>query len=255
MRPSSFNQLVIGTVCFFKFTSGHSFILAIEGGNRRRSTGFGTRLTSRGNLVQNTGIILQKEITSGATTACGRIFGGDGLKPFVIDVDQELALGKLLNPPSNWRTSLILTPYVFTAEEDGVPSATEDGSISMSVYVHNPDGAGPYTCEFSSDATLQQLQPMSITTQIEGEKGTNPASKDFAYPLVANLPRDAICRGGAGGDTCIMRCINPLGFGSCAAIKPFSPPNLPPNQPPNQLANQPGTATMNQFQRRTMILD
>ncbi|KAH9442676.1 hypothetical protein Pst134EA_031646 [Puccinia striiformis f. sp. tritici] len=233
MRPSSFNQLVIGTVCFFKFTSGHSFILAIEGGNRRRSTGFGTRLTSRGNLVQNTGIILQKEITSGATTACGRIFGGDGLKPFVIDVDQELAL----------------------AEEDGVPSATEDGSISMSVYVHNPDGAGPYTCEFSSDATLQQLQPMSITTQIEGEKGTNPASKDFAYPLVANLPRDAICRGGAGGDTCIMRCINPLGFGSCAAIKPFSPPNLPPNQPPNQLANQPGTATMNQFQRRTMILD
>ncbi|KNE90323.1 hypothetical protein PSTG_16227 [Puccinia striiformis f. sp. tritici PST-78] len=233
MRPSSFNQLVIGTVCFFKFTSGHSFILAIEGGNRRRSTGFGTRLTSRGNLVQNTGIILQKEITSGATTPCGRIFGGDGLKPFVIDVDQELAL----------------------AEEDGVPSATEDGSISMSVYVHNPDGAGPYTCEFSSDATLQQLQPMSITTQIEGEKGTNPASKDFAYPLVANLPRDAICRGGAGGDTCIMRCINPLGFGSCAAIKPFSPPNLPPNQPPNQLANQPGTATMNQFQRRTMILD
>ncbi|WAR57908.1 hypothetical protein PtB15_5B138 [Puccinia triticina] len=167
MKTSSFIQFVVGIICLLQFTWGHSFILAIDGGNRRRSTGFGTRLTSRGNLVQNTGIILQKEITSGATTPCGRIFGGDGLKPFVIDVAQELAF----------------------AEEDGVPSATEDGSISMSVYVHNPDGGGPYTCEYSSDATLQQLQPMVITTQIEGDKGTNPAAKDFAYPLVANLPK------------------------------------------------------------------
>jgi hypothetical protein len=59
----------------------------------------------------------------------------------------------------------------------------------MGVYVHNPDGSGPYTCEYSSDATLQQLQPMPITTQIEGEKGTNPAAKDFVYPLVAKLPK------------------------------------------------------------------
>ncbi|EFP81257.1 uncharacterized protein PGTG_06878 [Puccinia graminis f. sp. tritici CRL 75-36-700-3] len=236
MNPSFFNQLVIVTICLIEFSSGHSFILAIDGGNRRRSTGFGTRLTSRGNLVQNTGIILEKEIASGVTTPCGRIFGGDGLKPFVIDVAQELA----------------------SAEEDGVPSATEDGSISMSVYVHNPDGGGPYTCEYSSDATLQQLQPMTITTQIEGDKGTNPAAKDFAYPLVANLPNDAICRGGIGGDTCIMRCINPLGFGSCAAIKPFLPINQPSlNQPPpNQLPpNQPGVPRMDPFKRRSMILD
>jgi hypothetical protein len=45
-----------------------------------------------------------------------------------------------------------------------------------------------------------------------------------------------------------MRCINPLGFGSCAAIKPF----LPTNQPP---LNQPGVPRMDPFKRRSMILD
>ncbi|PLW15446.1 hypothetical protein PCASD_04590 [Puccinia coronata f. sp. avenae] len=221
MRSSLLKHVVVGTFFLVKCTSGHAFILAIDGGNKRRSTGFGTRLTARGNLVQNSGIILQKEITAGETTPCGRIFGGDGLKAFVIDVAQELA----------------------SAELDGVPSANEDGSVSMGVYVHNPDGSGPYTCEYSSDATLQQLQPMPITTQIEGEKGTNPAAKDFVYPLVAKLPNDAICRGGTGGDTCIMRCINPLGFGSCAAIKRYSPPN------------QSGGSLANSLKRRSMILD
>lgn len=94
MRPSLLNHVAMGTFFLIEYTWGHSFILAIEGGNRRRSTGFGTRLTSRGNLVQNTGIMKKKEIEAGTTTPCGRIFGGDGLKPFVIDVAQELANGK-----------------------------------------------------------------------------------------------------------------------------------------------------------------
>lgn len=191
---------LVGTSCLFRFNYGHSFILSIDGANERRSTAFGARLTSRGNLVQNTGIILQKEIDAGTTTPCGRIFGGIGLEPFVIDIQKELAL----------------------AEADGVASATRNGSISMGVYAHNADGAGPYTCEYSSDISLKQLQPMEISRQIEGDKGNNPAAKDFVYPLVAILPLNAICRGGAGGNTCIMRCINPLGFGSCAAIQPFS---------------------------------
>jgi hypothetical protein len=96
MRSSLLKHVVVGTFFLVKCTSGHAFILAIDGGNKRRSTGFGTRLTARGNLVQNSGIILQKEITAGETTPCGRIFGGDGLKAFVIDVAQELASGKLV---------------------------------------------------------------------------------------------------------------------------------------------------------------
>ncbi|EGG07136.1 uncharacterized protein MELLADRAFT_86083 [Melampsora larici-populina 98AG31] len=184
----------------FRSTNAHSFILAIEGSNGQRSTGFGTRLTSRGTLVQNTGIIHTGDMASGQVGPCGRIFGGDGLPASAVDVQKEMAI----------------------AEADGISAAGEDGSVPMSMFAHNADGGGPYECGYSSDMSLKVFKPMNISLQIEGEGGKNPEAKEFAYPLTSVFPPDAECSGGTGQDTCIMRCKNPLGFGSCAAVKLFS---------------------------------
>ncbi|KAG0142168.1 hypothetical protein CROQUDRAFT_135747 [Cronartium quercuum f. sp. fusiforme G11] len=217
-------KVIIITSSFLPFLiNAHSFILAIEGSNGARSTGFGTRLTSRGTLVQNTGIIHQGDINSGQVGPCGRIFGGDGLPPSPIDVEKEMAI----------------------AEADGISAADEDGSVPMSMFAHNEDGGGPYECVYSPDNSLKDLRPMSISKQIEGEGGKNPTAKEFAYPLTAVFPSDAVCKGGSGGDTCIMRCKNPLGFGSCAAVKLYTKRNQPDTQRPS--------ATMLAVQRRRFL--
>lgn len=84
-------------VSIFHSTNAHSFILAIEGSNGQRSTGFGTRLTSRGTLVQNTGIIHTGDMASGQVGPCGRIFGGDGLPASAVDVQKEMSIGKFIS--------------------------------------------------------------------------------------------------------------------------------------------------------------
>ncbi|EGF97939.1 uncharacterized protein MELLADRAFT_20598 [Melampsora larici-populina 98AG31] len=197
---------------------GHSFILAIEGANGHRSSGFGTRFTTRGTLTQFTGIIKEEEIKTGAVTPCGRIFGGDSMKGFVVNIQEEFR----------------------RAENDGLPLARHDGSLVMSVFVHNRDGAGPFACDYSADLTMKSLKPMTISHQIEGDKGINEASKDFVYPLTSVFPPEAVCLGGKTKDACVIRCVNPKGFGSCAAVRlnrqAFSNKII---YPPPQKANNP----------------
>ncbi|EFP84570.1 uncharacterized protein PGTG_10729 [Puccinia graminis f. sp. tritici CRL 75-36-700-3] len=175
----------------------HSFIIALDGANGVQSSGFGTRLTTRGQVHQYTGIITDKEIKAGTVGPCGKIFGGDNFPPFVIDPHAELA----------------------RAEANGVSTVHKDGSIVMGVFVHNPDGSGPFKCDYSPDASLSKFEPMNITVQIEGVDGVNPAAENYVYPLTAAFFPNATCTGGKGKDTCIVRCRNQLGFGSCAALK------------------------------------
>ncbi|KNZ64308.1 uncharacterized protein VP01_1042g8 [Puccinia sorghi] len=175
----------------------HSFIIALDGANGVQSTGFGTRLTTRGMVHQYTGIITDKEIRAGTVGPCGRIFGGENFPPFVLDPHAELA----------------------RAEASGISTVHKDGSIVMGMFVHNPDGSGPFHCDYSSDASLSSFHPMNVTVQVEGVDGVNPAAHNYVYPLTAAFYPNATCTGGEGKDTCIVRCRNQLGFGSCAALK------------------------------------
>ncbi|EGG04794.1 uncharacterized protein MELLADRAFT_108155 [Melampsora larici-populina 98AG31] len=177
--------------------SAHSFIFAIDGANGIRSPAFGSRFTLRGSLHQNTGIIKDEEISSRQVGPCGKIFGSEHMPPFNIDLDHELNL----------------------AEVSGIPSASDDGELVMSMYVHNRDGAGPFKCEYSPDASLKSFEPMNITQQVEGVRGINEAAKTYVYPLRAAFFSNSTCTGGKSGDVCVMRCRNEIGFGSCAAVK------------------------------------
>lgn len=72
----------------------HSFIISLEGSNGVHSTGFGARLSLRGALHQNTGIIKDDEISSSQVGPCGRIFGSEIMPGFNIDLNHELDLGE-----------------------------------------------------------------------------------------------------------------------------------------------------------------
>ncbi|KAH9817200.1 hypothetical protein DFH28DRAFT_1220141 [Melampsora americana] len=143
------------------------------------------------------GIIKEEEIQTGAVTPCGRISVGDGKKGFVVNVREEFQ----------------------RAEHDGLPLAGHDGSVVMSVFVHNRDSAGPLVCEYSTDLTMKYLKPMNIIHQIKSDKSTNEASKDFAYPLTSVFPPEAVCSAGKQKDACVIRCVDAKGFSSCAAVR------------------------------------
>lgn len=78
---------------------GHCFLLSIQGSDGIRSTAFGSRLLSRGTLVQQTGIFSKTDVIDPKQATrrvgpCGRIYGGDSLPGFVIDVEAEMKLGE-----------------------------------------------------------------------------------------------------------------------------------------------------------------
>lgn len=51
-------------------------------------------------------------------------------------------------------------------------------------YRVNQDGGGPYTCDISSDATGEDFQPMTVTTDVPGIRGFSTATAED-FPLVA----------------------------------------------------------------------
>ncbi|KAH9816837.1 hypothetical protein DFH28DRAFT_192716 [Melampsora americana] len=198
MKSSLLILLYCPIVCY-----GHSFILSIQGSDGVRSTAFGARLLTRGTLVQNTGIFDKdsddedNQSNKSSPTPCGRIFGGDSLPGFDIDVAKEMQI----------------------AETSGIPTASSNGTIHMGVYVANPDGAGPFKCVYSSDSSLKEFRPMKILHQVEGFKGINKFANNFVYPLTAAFTKDTTCSGGNDKNVCIIKCTNTNSFGSCAAVK------------------------------------
>lgn len=57
----------------------------------------------------------------------------------------------------------------------------------MTLFQVNGDGAGPYSCQVSADASGKDFKAMQILTQVPGTQGTSGASNQ-AFPLVAKLP-------------------------------------------------------------------
>ncbi|KAG8770747.1 hypothetical protein FRC15_003924 [Serendipita sp. 397] len=179
--------------------NAHGTITAITGANGVTSAGMGILASTprdgsgRTPFQQDTSTIRDREIASGRTGPCGRtIAGGNN------DVAAEVA----------------------SASSDGLPSMSEDGTVTMTLHQINQDGGGPYTCDISTDASGTNFQPMTVTQQVPGILGFSAATaQDF--PLVAQAPAGTTCTGGPNGDACLVRCRNntPAGpFGSCATV-------------------------------------
>ncbi|KDQ32516.1 hypothetical protein PLEOSDRAFT_1031192 [Pleurotus ostreatus PC15] len=182
--------------------SAHGVITAVSGTNGVTGAGFGVVATtprdgSRRNLFQqDSSIIRDKEISSGKADVCGRTLGGG-----VNNVQTMLA----------------------AASTAGLPTAAPDGSVQMTLHQVNGDGAGPYTCQVSADATGQNFVAMTVTTQVPG-KNSRSNAKATDFPLVAQMPAGMTCTGGPNGDACLVRCRNAATagpFGGCVAGKPL----------------------------------
>lgn len=177
-------------------TSAHGTITAVTGANGVNAAGFGIIATtprdgSKANpFEQDTSVIKNKEIASGKVGVCGRTKAGGNN-----DVAAQLA----------------------AASAAGLPTASADGTVSMTLHQVNGDGAGPYTCDVSADGG-NTFVAATVTTQVPGRNGRSQA-KAQDFPLEVQMPAAMACEGGPNGDACIVRCRNPVGpFGSCVAV-------------------------------------
>ncbi|KAL4268735.1 GEgh 16 protein [Pleurotus pulmonarius] len=179
--------------------NAHGVLTAVTGANGITAQGFGVVATTprtgsrRNPFQQDSSIIRDREIQRGTTGACGRTLAGGN---------------------NNVQTMLA------TAVSAGLPMAAADGSVTMTLHQVNGDGAGPYTCQVSADASGQNFVAMTVTTQVPG---TNSRSRTTAtaFPLVAQMPAGMACTGGPNGDACLVRCRNAARagpFGGCVAV-------------------------------------
>ncbi|THG95016.1 hypothetical protein EW145_g8040 [Phellinidium pouzarii] len=177
----------------------HSVITNVAGANGVAAQAFGVIASTPRDgstpvpFEQDTSIIRNQEIQNGQAGVCGRTkAGGDN------DVATQLD----------------------AAVTSGLPSAAADGTVSMTLHQVNQDGAGPYTCEVSTDATGASFAAMVVSTDVPGKNSLSNA-KATDFPLVAQMPAGTTCTGGANGDACLVRCRNAAlagPFGGCVAV-------------------------------------
>ncbi|QRV75502.1 hypothetical protein RhiJN_03517 [Ceratobasidium sp. AG-Ba] len=179
--------------------SAHGVLVAATGANGVKAQGFGVvestpRDGTRRNPFQtDSSIIRDREIDSGKASACGRTLAGG-----VNDIAAQME----------------------AAASAGMPSANADGTIEMTLHQVNGDGAGPYTCDVSTDGTGQSFVAMKVVTNVPGTNSRSNA-KATDFPLVAQMPAGASCTGGPNGDACLVRCRNAARagpFGGCVAV-------------------------------------
>ncbi|CUA75987.1 hypothetical protein RSOLAG22IIIB_01991 [Rhizoctonia solani] len=169
--------------------SAHGALVAVAGANGVNGQGFG---------ITDTSIIRDKEIASGDAGACGRTLAGG-----VNDMAAQME----------------------AAASAGLPAAAADGTVTMTIHQINGDGAGPYECGVSADASGKSFAAMKVVTNVPGQNSrSNAKAQDFA--LVAQMPAGTTCTGGPNGDACVVRCRNAARagpFGGCAAVTNAAP--------------------------------
>jgi len=196
---SHFTRLSLLLAALSASVHAHGVLTNVAGGNGIDGVGFGVlastpRDGTRANpFQQDSSIIRDNEITRGTADVCGRTRAGGNN-----DVAKQLV----------------------AASDAGLPSAESDGSVKMTLHQVNGDGAGPYTCEVSADATGQDFVAMTVTTNVPG-KNSRSNAKATDFPLVAQMPANVACSGGPNGDACLVRCRNAARagpFGGCVAV-------------------------------------
>jgi len=177
---------------------GHGAITAVTGANGVKAAGFGIIASTprdgsrRRPFQQDTSVIDDKDISRGRTGVCGKTLAGGNN-----DVQAQLT----------------------AAVNAGLPTTDANGQLAMTLHQINGDGAGPYTCDVSTDGGAT-FTPATVATNVPGENGRSRArAQDF--PLVMQVSTTMVCKGGPNGDACIARCRNPARagpFGACVAF-------------------------------------
>jgi len=187
-RTMAIFLLGLGTLsCVF----AHGVVTNIQGANGKTGVGFGVT-DSTGNQLR---LFNQaSRYIKGDTSACG---------------------SQKLNGVT--QTELNKASELSKAIKAGLPTASSNGTIAMTLFQVNADGAGPYNCEVSSDASGTSFVAMKTLVDVPGTKGKSNA-KNTAFPLNIQLPSNVTCTGAGGA--CLVRCKNGNSqpFGGCIAV-------------------------------------
>jgi len=172
--------------------AAHGVITEIDGANGVKGVGFGvTDLSGKKIRLFNQA----SRYIKGDNSLCGSQ-KLDGKKQTPINF--QAALKKATDPKN-----------LATADANGV--------ISMTLFQVNADGAGPYSCKVSADASGKDFKAMEVVTQVPGTKGkSKAANKSFKFAI--KLPAGIKCSG--PGDACLIQCKSALNqpFGGCLAV-------------------------------------
>ncbi|KAM0754309.1 hypothetical protein T439DRAFT_311178 [Meredithblackwellia eburnea MCA 4105] len=157
--------------------SAHGALVAIQGANGIEGQGFGIVPTTPRDGTRRNPFQADTSVFKANAGACGQTAAGQ------VDIRTNTA----------------------AAVAAGVPSIADDGTVSMTIHQVNGDGAGPYTCGVSTDATGSSFVAMSVLTNVPGTNSRSNA-KATDFPLVAAVPAGTTCTG--AGATCLVRCMN-----------------------------------------------
>ncbi|CAE6335214.1 unnamed protein product [Rhizoctonia solani] len=197
-KTSAFPSVLL-VLAAISSVNAHGAMVAVTGSNGVNGQGFGIvdstprDGTRRQPFQTDTSIIRDREIANGDAGPCGRTLAGG-----VNDMAAQMEV----------------------ASSAGLPAASEDGTVTMTIHQINGDGAGPYTCGVSADASGQNFVDMKIITNVPGENSRSNA-KATDFPLVAQMAPGTTCTGGPNGDACVVRCRNAARagpFGGCTAV-------------------------------------
>ncbi|KAG8743816.1 hypothetical protein FRC10_011364 [Ceratobasidium sp. 414] len=191
---------VLATLCAVSSVSAHGALVRITGANGVTGKGFAIDPTTPRNGVlrdpfqRDISIIRTNEILEGQVGPCGRT-----LQRGVTNIFNEM----------------------LAATAAGLPTASANGTVSMTIHQVNRDGAGPYSCGVSADGTGKTFVAMTILVNLPGVDSIFTKTKMTDLPLVAQMPAGTKCTGGPSGNACLVRCRNTARagpFGGCAAV-------------------------------------
>ncbi|CEJ87440.1 hypothetical protein VHEMI04417 [[Torrubiella] hemipterigena] len=97
------------------------------------------------------------------------------------------------------------------------------GELYVFMYQVNGDGAGPYQCYLSADATGDKWSPMEIVQNAPGLRGRNSDTKMSTHPLILTVPSGETCTGKVSGESgvCLVRCQNEAAGGPFGGVVPI----------------------------------
>lgn len=186
--------------CFFSLAAGHGALTEVKGLNGITGTALAITNTPRTGagarpFQQDTSVIRDRDISSGATSACGK------------------------TKESGAFDMMAMTDAVAAKNGMKLPSIRAGETIDMTIHQINQDGAGPYSCDISADGAT--FMRMEVTKNVPGVGSLSLATaRDF--PLVVRVPESMTsCSGGSNGATCMIRCRNAAvagPFGGCAPV-------------------------------------
>lgn len=172
--------------------AAHGIITEIQGANGVKGVGFGvTDLSGKKIRLFNQA----SRFIKGDTSLCG---------------SQKLDGKK--QTPINFQAALKTA-----TNAKNLATADANGVISMTLFQVNADGAGPYSCKVSADASGKDFKAMEVITQVPGTKGkSKAANKSFKFAI--KLPAGTTCSGPGGA--CLIQCKSALNqpFGGCLAV-------------------------------------